>query len=1032
MKFFGGKRNLVMALVAVLVLSGAGFASYGLIQKKISADTDSSSEFAKQDKLKPEYIPGSFLVKVKSDQSSTSKSLKDKGLGNLTFTKLYNSDTVKTKSIDKDSNLDKYLVAKLPPETTKMPNELQELFKQKNNGQTFEEARNLRVLEALQNDPTIEAVSPNYLRKTSWSPDDPYYHQGYDFGTGYDAMWGMKNLSMEGAWDNSKGKDIVVAVIDTGVDYNHEDLKDNILKDQSGNIIGQNFTTDDTAAFMDNFGHGTHVAGTIAAVGNNGVGVVGVAPEAKIMPVKVLGDNGSGSDVSISQGIIFAADNGAKVINMSLGGIGFDQIIEDALSYAVSKGVVIAVAAGNDNYDANVEFPASSQNVVTVAAYDPYSIKADFSNFGPKIDVSAPGVDILSTVSSTHSSEIPDNKIIDGKYARLSGTSMATPHVSGLLALIASKNPSWSRNDIIESLKQKTSDMGTKGIDDLYGFGKPNISQSLALTTPPILPTADIQNLSEVYNTDFSITGVAGGNNFANYTLDAHFASRVGNNPTEYFSVSSSSAPKNQIANLGKFSAGKKDDGFYYVRLIDKNKLGYQNRIVKKFYLATDQVAGFPAVADAISFFPIHMGSNQKGLISHGYGTISIFSADGKQLKKKDFNDDQMIDSFMVSDVNGDGKDEIVMTLYTFNTSSWQHKINILDQDFNVISQISTEAYAGYYLASYDFNGDGISEIIFNDAYYTFSSPMATKFFKIKVADKNGNIIASRDMQTTKEQWVGCNEGAIGDVNNDGKTEVALSCRKITNGNESRHIVLLDNNLNIRWSTRVGVKTPANYGLSSEIELFDINQDKNLEIIQGTPYYFSSDPMNDTTQISFIDSSGKTIKSFSQKRYILSLTPYLWNNDIFLAVNDLRDKGVGINLLNDSGKSVSGWPYLLRYDKGGGVARLPVVFDYNNDGNPEIFVTVNDMYLAGMKSGKIFFKKVINSLIFYPLLDDINMDGKIEMMIGGSYDYYYRDYLYLPGIYAYKTEASATAQNLQWPMYKHDPQRTNNGSNNIF
>ena len=218
-----------------------------------------------------------------------------------------------------------------------------------------------------------------------------------------------------------------MAVVDTGIDRNHPDIKGNVAS-------GWNFLSNTTDAMDDN-GHGTHVAGIIGAAGNNALGVVGVNWRVNIMPVKFLNSGGYGSSSLGAQAIIYAADNGARVINLSWGGLGTSQVLHDAIEYAHQKNAVIVAAAGNGAGDGLNFSPANEMSVITVAASDINDEKARFSNFGTMIDVSAPGVDILSLKSST-GSICTDSVTVGNNYCRLWGTSMAAPHVAGLAALI--------------------------------------------------------------------------------------------------------------------------------------------------------------------------------------------------------------------------------------------------------------------------------------------------------------------------------------------------------------------------------------------------------------------------------------------------------------------------------------------------------------------------------------------------------------------------------------------------------------------
>jgi subtilisin family serine protease len=228
---------------------------------------------------------------------------------------------------------------------------------------------------------------------------------------------------------------------------------------------------------MDDNGHGTHVAGTIAAETNNGVGVAGVMWQAQILPLKVLNSRGSGSSGDVASAIRYAADQGADVINMSLGSSSCSQTIADAVNYAYfDKGVVIVAAAGNNG--GSIGYPAKHPPVIAVGATDHNDHKAYFSSFGDDLDVVAPGVTVFSTV--------PNNG-----YDAFSGTSMASPHVAGVAGLLLAQRPDLSNGQVREILRQSTDDLGQSGFDRYYGYGRVNAYQSLQMETPDEPPAPE-------------------------------------------------------------------------------------------------------------------------------------------------------------------------------------------------------------------------------------------------------------------------------------------------------------------------------------------------------------------------------------------------------------------------------------------------------------------------------------------------------------------------------------------------------------
>lgn len=269
------------------------------------------------------------------------------------------------------------------------------------------------VLAALSKNPSVDFAEPNFIGHADMTPNDP----------SWSSQWGPQKVSAPSAWDVTQGSSsVIIAVVDTGVDLNHPDLASKI-------VTGYDYVNLDSTPQDDN-GHGTHVAGIAAAVTNNSTGIAGMCPNCKIMPVKVLNSSGSGTYANIASGIRYAADHGAKVINMSLGGTSGSTSLSDAVNYANSKGVLQACAAGNSNTSA-ASYPAYYSACVAVAATDSSDYRASFSNYGSWVDTSAPGVSIYATYWND-------------TYKSLSGTSMATPHVAGLAGLLFSQGRTQS------------------------------------------------------------------------------------------------------------------------------------------------------------------------------------------------------------------------------------------------------------------------------------------------------------------------------------------------------------------------------------------------------------------------------------------------------------------------------------------------------------------------------------------------------------------------------------------------------------
>jgi len=329
------------------------------------------------------------------------------------------------------------------------------------------------MISKLKEIPIIEYVELDYLAYAqSVVPNDPYFtYQFYLRSNGQILQIGDNKIAPKigadikapDAWEYSKGsKDIIIAVIDTGVDFSHPDLRNKLLE-------GYNFVKGNPYAIDDN-GHGTAMSGIIAASSNNSLGIAGICWNCKILPIKVLDKNGIGTHSNIALGIQYAINKGAKIISLSLGSSSPSYLLESAVEEAYNKGIPVFAATGNDG-STSVLYPAAyTSYVLGVGATNYTDKKADFSNYGPEVGVAAPGVYILTTY-------------IEGRYVYVSGTSPATAVIAGIAGLILSKKEFLTPDELYKILKFSADDVNKAaypGVDVFIGYGRINAKTAVA------------------------------------------------------------------------------------------------------------------------------------------------------------------------------------------------------------------------------------------------------------------------------------------------------------------------------------------------------------------------------------------------------------------------------------------------------------------------------------------------------------------------------------------------------------------------
>ena len=353
--------------------------------------------------------------------------------------------------------------------------------------------------------PGVKDVSSVLKARTMFVPNDPEFS----------LQWGVRAINATGSWDITRGNhSVVVAELDTGIDWNHPDLIANIWSDSQGyhgyNFIANNrVPMDDNVNSYDEAGnwqagtntyHGTHVAGIIAAGNNTGMGVAGMA-QILLMAVKVMNDSGEGTDVTVSSGLDWAVDHGADIVTMSLGVDGMSSVLQQSVVRAAGRGVVMVAASGN-NGDSFLSYPAAYPQVIAVGAIDASRNKASFSNWGNGLEIMAPGDRIYSTQGSSG-------------YQYLSGTSTATPYVAGVAALMLSVNPGLTPARVREVLNATATDMSSPNYDVSTGWGLVDAFLAVESVSGPSVTITGYPSYV-VPNGTFSITWLVSGSTTGN------------------------------------------------------------------------------------------------------------------------------------------------------------------------------------------------------------------------------------------------------------------------------------------------------------------------------------------------------------------------------------------------------------------------------------------------------------------------------------------------------------------------------------
>lgn len=889
--------------------------------------------------------------------------------------------------------------------------------------------------------PSVIYAEPNFKVTVNAFPDtlpndyyvDPDQNGSWSnsFGQAYVDLWGVKQVEADKVWKITQGEGIVVAVIDTGVDYNHTEISSNIwtntrevagngIDDDSNGFVddvrGWDFCNNDNDP-IDDDAHGTHCAGTIAAIGNNSMGIIGIAPKVKIMPLKGIGVE-TGTLEDAADAIVYAVNNGADVLSNSWGAAGHSQLLDDVFANAALQGCVSIVAAGNGDannipQDASGYTPANIASVITVAAYGPDLIAADFSNYGNKVDVAAPGVDILSLLSNTY---------ISGNYlTKMKGTSMACPHVAGVVALILSKYKNFSSENIRNVLTQTADVPGVDVPVQPRYIGKGFVNARKALQVTDISDAVvSFKDLTSVISGKFDIKAQIVDSNFASYTL--YYGK--GANPTQWNQLSSSSTlPALGAVVCSDFDTTVLEEGTYTFKLKEFDTIGLSVEVCASVEIKNTEVY----LNSMNNFFRKQESISIKGKLGAQSFKLEYGLGDGL---------DNSVTSWLTDGITLTNSGSLPITgdvIATLNTSLFP-----VDQYFCLKLTLSYSngskkelIYKNNFIDSalrenFPKNVDSdISGLVVDDIREENSGKelmlVHVKEFGLNgrvfsVFSQEGNLLWFKNQDQSdafKTGYYGNNFAvpAVADLNNDGSKQIAFNT-----GIGTGTVCLLDKNGSMlsNWpkgraiSSEESGNSPA---IFSSPVFEDIDGDKKLEcIVSGLMFdirYNSSDRFR---LLNAWKLNGDYLQGWPNSKVE-------WASDATASVGDLdkdgkketifvEKDGLGLEIivLDYNGSVKSGWPVKLQNISD--QTSSPVLGDIDNDGYLEIILAEGSA-AYGKESGKKIHvwkrdgsyasgwpKTFAFNMGHTPALADFNDDKKLEIVVVNSVgDVYVFDYL---------------------------------------
>jgi subtilisin family serine protease len=831
----------------------------------------------------------------------------------------------------------------------------------------------------------IALAEPDYLRTPGEIVDDPFANSTGSWGQPYRDQWSLYTAKIMEGWDHvTAAGGVIVAVIDTGVDRGHPELAGQVWTNTAE--IPHNGLDDDGNSYVDDYegwnarenngtdltdihGHGTAMAGVIAARRNNAYGIAGVGKGVKVMVLK----NGNGpSFVSDNVSAIhYAVTNGARVINMSYSGKSFSQTELDSVNYAHSRGVVLVASSGNSGFE-QIRYPAFYDKVISVGASTPVDQVAPFSTANRQVDLVAPGVDILSLASRWTIHE----QYQGSHFMRGSGTSFSAALVSGVVSLMIEKNPALSPDEVTDILRNTTDSIDARG--QYQGYGRVNALRALTLPPPPIAAITSPTNDS-ILNGTVAITGTATSSSFARYTLKYS----PGEDGQFFVTLLASTTPIVDGV-LGTWDTTLLPDGYYTLQLEVENTQGtmIRERITVQIGNTYGRlVPGWPKSIYSLPGSGTAADINGDGKVDFvgtgGFCDIGIVDSTGNPLPgwdvKRFYPAENAISQAAVGDLDGDGNPEVIFETRYQNVTMFNSAftLRVYRKDgtiapgwpkplFKGIDFESHTNYVGVPVLA-DLNGDGALEVLTMGANVEQNGRAMIHAFRA-----DGSALPGWPVLLPQGTLGSNSSPVVADFDGNGEMDVAC-----VTGNGQVFVVRADGTLLPGWpvslgsSMNVGGTTVfADFDGDAEVELFAATESGHAAIYKANGSMLAGWPQQMPSQV-----------------YAPAVADLDDDGDLEIVIPSVNQDLGGLRRMyvwHHTGQIAAGWPYIVNN------ASQPIILDFDGDKKLDILFSTADQTLALNFAGQMISKLGLprpGGRTNHCLAADFDGDGRINLLV---------------------------------------------------